>query len=146
MVSHLNYFRKDEEKNFEHFFYHYSNNNRSLSSFRPGIGAIYQTFNDLFVIAAVIYVVNKEWSTTWSEISDRKLIIPFGFEKEFSPTITFRFGNTISYIYHYELYHRFKNEINFGLEMKPYKKLSLLFATQKLFDDSGWFFGLTFAL
>jgi len=145
LVSQLNYFRKDEEKNFEYFLYHYLSN-RSLSSFSPGIGLIYQPFSDVFVIAAIIYVVNKKWTATWSEISDRKLIIPFGFEKEFSPALTFRFGNTISYIYHYEFYHRFKNEVNLGLEIKPYKKLSLHFATQNLLDYSNWFFGLNFSL
>ncbi len=116
--------------------------NSRLYSYRPGLGIIFQPNNNLFVIGAITYALNKRDDY----ITSRKLIIPVGFDRKFSPILNFRFGNTFIYEYYCETYNLFKNKVNLGLDINPYEKLCLYFATQNLFDNSAWLFGLSFAL
>ncbi len=83
----LKYYEKDN----------YSANSRRCS-YRPRLGIIYQPGNNLFVIGAITYALNK----TDNSITSMEIIIPVGFERKFGSLINFRMGNTFIYeVYHY---------------------------------------------
>lgn len=117
-----------------------------LEVFEPGMGFLYQPQRDITLVAAVIC---SEWRHLGSPTSG--LIIPVGVEKSFGESITCRFGNTFTYRTKYfykgtEYDYHIKNELNFGLDFRPYEKLNLYLATTNPFEYSAWLFGLSFAL
>lgn len=121
-------------------------NNHSTNSYRcsyrPGLGIIYQPNNNLLVIGAITYAWSRRDNFTYSQ----KIIIPVGFERKFGTDLNFRFGDTFIYEYYDGIYFYAKNKINLGLDLDVYKNLRLFFATQNLFENNGWLFGLNFSL
>ncbi|UCG30928.1 MAG: hypothetical protein JSV53_03380 [candidate division WOR-3 bacterium] len=119
---------------------------RARNSMRPGLGITYYPMSNIFVIGGLTYVVNKSSQGGTSWIRERRLIGLAGFEARFSPILTFRIGNTTTYTYYHEIYHQLTNEISFGIDLIPYEKLKLNFATSNPFEYSCWYFGVSFAL
>jgi hypothetical protein len=136
------YVRKD----FKHGRLDYYNWEYRGNSMRPGLGITYYPRSNVFVIAGLTYVVNTWSASENSWTSERRLIGLAGFEARFSPILTFRIGNTITYSYLHEIYHQVTNEISFGVDLIPYEKLKLNFATNDPIEYSQWYFGVSFAL
>lgn len=142
--SNFNYMRKRIERDgLNHFMDYY------LTSVRPGIGAIFYPKDDLFVMASITYALNRvDYSayTPSTRITAQKVIGLVGFETVLSRILKFRFGSTLTYMYLYQSDHQFKNELSFGIDITPYEKLTLNFATINPLEYSFWYFGVSFAL
>jgi hypothetical protein len=136
----LKYFRKDYIQSFDIDWDSYR------TAIRPGLGIVYYVNKDVLVLAALDYGVNKAGTQAYLGTESRQLMGLAGFEARLSPLIIFRVGNTLTYTYYAETYHSFKNEISFGIDLRPYEKLTFYFATNDPLEYSQWYFGISFAL
>ncbi len=121
----------------------------SVGTIRPGAGVIYYPTEDLFVTASVIVLI--DWidddaytPSIWNQ--DKRIMFLIGLEAPISKILKFRLGNNLTYGFGYALGHRFINEPSLGLELTPYEKLTLNFATGNPLDYAFWYFGISFVL
>lgn len=123
------------------FYYDYR---ETFSSEEPGVTFLYKPTNDMFIFTGMSYWRYGE--SSYVEVEN--VVIPVGFEKKLNSLLTLRFGDTFvitrNYMYWQELL--LKNEINFGFDIKPYKKLTFSCAIDDPLKFRKWFFGLHFSL
>jgi hypothetical protein len=121
----------------------------SIGTVRPGTGIIYYPTNDLLVTASVIVLIdwidNDAYTPSiWNW--DKRIMFLTGFEAPILKILKFRFGNNFTYGFGYARGRRFINELSFGIDLMPYEKLTLNFATNDPLEFSHWYFGISFAL
>jgi hypothetical protein len=145
IIFQLSYF----EKNIKAWQWYYEQHKfecKNATHWKPGLGFIYQLSDNVFVNTAIIYAID----TRWTQSNIKKLIIPVSFEMDASPRLKCRFGDVFTYSYslgyYPNPYYYFKNELNLGLDIKPYEKLIFSLATSIRTNSFEWFFGLGVSL
>ncbi|MGB3340872.1 MAG: hypothetical protein WBB37_05270 [bacterium] len=139
LIGRVTIFRKDINAWHPDF---YDKSDYYRLALRPGLGTSVSLLENVSITAAAIYGEKR----TDTGIYERGLTIPVGFEYFHNKHIAFRFGNTFNYAYDCHAYHSIWNQLNIGVEIDPYEKLKLHFASQFSDKYTQYLFGLFYSL